>query len=157
MLTISRPTNEITRAESGARSTRRRSTVRLGIVAAVVAAAVNLAVYALAEVAGVSFEVSFGAGEEPFTIDAVPVALTTLVPLVVATALAAAIGRSPGLWRGLQITAGLLTLVSLGGPLSLEAESGAATALATMHVVAGAALLTALQRARGAHREVDSA
>lgn len=157
MLTINRPTNETTRAEGSAASTRRRSILRLGLVAAVVAAGVNLAVYGLAKMTGASFLVSFGAGEDPFTIDAVQVALTTIVPLVVATALAAVIRRSPVLLRGLRITAGLLTLASIGGPLSLEAESGAVTALATMHVVAGAAFLTALQQAPRGHRRVESA
>lgn len=122
---------------------------RAGLAAAAGAAVANVLIHAVASAGGASFLVRFGGDEAPFEIGALQVGLTTLLPVAVATLIALlAARRSPVTVRGVQGLAVAVTLVSLGGPLSLEAETGAAAALATMHLVTGAAFIAAVEVAR---------
>ena len=125
---------------------------RYGLGATAVAAIVNLVIHTVVKATGVSFVVAFSAGDKPMHITAAHVAALTVVPLLIATALAAvASRRSMATLRAVQIVAGVVAVVSLVGPLSLTAELGAKVALASMHVVAGAAFVLAVERARRPH------
>ena len=125
---------------------------RYGLAATAVATVVNLVIHTAGKATGVSFVVAFSAGDKTMHITAAHVAALTVVPLLIATALAAvASRRSMATLRAVQIVAGVVAVVSLVGPLSLTAELGAKVALASMHVVASAAFVLAVERARRAH------
>ena len=130
-----------------------------GVLAAVVAAVANLAVFFVArEVFGISFDMPYRGSElEPLPPGMVVAA--SAVPALVAAALFGLLGlflQRP--LRVFQVIALLALLASFGGPLSLS-DVGTSTrvGLIAMHVVAAAAIvgvLTALARghARAAAR-----
>lgn len=125
---------------------------RYSLAAAPVAAVVNLVIHTVVNATGVSFVVAFSAGDKTMHITAAHVAALSVVPLLIASALAAvASRRSMATLRAVQIVAGVVAVVSLVGPLSLTAELGAKVALASMHVVAGVAFVLAVERARRPH------
>jgi hypothetical protein len=124
---------------------------RPGLVAAGTAALANLALFAASRAAGVSYLVRFSPDADPTRVTAAHVALTTLVPFVAGLAVAVVAARHlrHGL-RTVQVLGAALAVVSLAGPLSLEADTAARLVLAAMHVVTGAAFAVALGRARAA-------
>jgi hypothetical protein len=121
---------------------------RTGLVATAAAAATNLLLHRLGSAAGVSF-----AGElrgEPVEIRAVDVLALTVGPMVLGTALAALAARVPRGLRAVQVLGALIAVVSIGADVALEAQAAARVILASMHVVAGAAFVLGLERARTA-------
>jgi hypothetical protein len=122
------------------------------LAATAVTAVVNLVIHTVVNSTGVSFVVAFGAGDKTMHITAAHVAALSVVPLLIASALAVvASRRSMSTLRAVQLVAGVVAVVSLGGPLSLTAELGAKVALASMHVVAGVAFVLVVERARRPH------
>ncbi len=125
-----------------------------GLVGAAVAGALNVAIFAIASAADVTFTVpGFGEGAEPTTVAGGQVLFMSIAPLVLGTAVAAfAVSRRKGLVLP-QVVGGVLALLSLVVPLSLDAditETSTKSALAAMHVVAGVAYVASMQWARRA-------
>jgi hypothetical protein len=119
---------------------------RTGLVAAAVAAAVNLALFVVGRATDVSFAVpAFQPDAGRMRISAIQVVVTSIAPLLVGTAIAA-FAAARGRLRAAQIAGGLFALVSLGAPLSLEAATATKLSLAMMHVIVGTAFVLALQR-----------
>ncbi len=127
----------------------RSSVWRYGLIAAGTAAVMNVAILLLGRALGVPFEMpAFGQPETMQAIPALAVVLATAIPLAAGTAAAALI--APRLINGLfkfQVLAVILTVLSLGAPIG-AANGATAVWLSAMHLVAGTALLLALQRAR---------
>lgn len=120
---------------------------RSGLIGTAAAAAGNLAIYAVGRAADVAFVVPSWGGGPAMQVTAVHVALSSILPLFVGTAVAVAASRRG--WTRLIATAGAVVAVfSLAGPLSLEADTATKALLASMHVVAGLAFVLALERAR---------
>lgn len=120
---------------------------RTGSVGAAAAAAINLVVYGIGRAFEVAFLVPTWGGGAPSDITPLHVVMTSIVPFMAGTALAAATARRGGL--RLVATAGAaLALLLAGGPLSMEIDSATKLLLASMHVVEGLAFLLALERAR---------
>jgi hypothetical protein len=127
---------------------RRGSIWSYGLFAAGAAALANVVILVVGTALGVQFEVAaFGqAGTQ--TITAVPVIISTVVPILLGTAAASLIGpRFRNGFRGLQVLAGILTVLSLVAPIN-AAEGATVGWLSAMHLVAGTASILALQRAK---------
>lgn len=130
------------------RTTTRRSGLRgPAIVAMGVALAVNLALLVLGGAAGASFAVpDRRQAGELMEVGAWAVALSTLLPLAVGLAVAALLPRRwPRASRALEAAAVVITLVSLGMPLTLDTDAGTRLLLAAMHLVVGGAYVAALR------------
>jgi hypothetical protein len=122
---------------------------RTGLTAAAVASAANLAIILVARAANTSLLVRFSANPAPSRVTAGAVVVTSVVSLVVGTGVAALADRGAGSrLRAVQIAGAALALVSLGLPLSVHADIATKLVLASMHLVAGAAFVTALQGAK---------
>lgn len=151
MTTTSTPARA-TRSGPGARRSS-RPIWRAGLTPASTAAAANLAVFAIARAAGAALLVRFSGHQAAWSISAVDVIVATLVALGLGTVVAALwLGRHR---RGLlvvQVTGALVALASLSIPLGVHAGSGTKAALASMHLIAGAAFITAMAVARRAAR-----
>ena len=79
------------------------------------------------------------------------VALTTLVPFVIGLAVATVASRRPGHGlRNVGVGGVTVALLSLVGPLNLEADTAAKVALAAMHLITGGAFVVGLLRVRAA-------
>lgn len=129
-----------------------RTTIwRYGLIGAGVAAAMNLMLFALSSAAGVSYLLRRSADADPSDVTAAHVALMTLIPFIVGVAIAAAAARRlrHGL-RIVQVVGVVVALLSVGGPLGLEADIAARLTLAAMHLIPGVCLAVALGRVRNA-------
>jgi hypothetical protein len=115
---------------------------RAGLVIAA-AAAVNLAVYLVAKAAGVELLVPMGAA--PVPLEAAPVIVFTVVPLVLAAVLLLALRRvgvaSAAVFAAV---AAVVLLLSLAAPLAADLAASNKLVLASMHLVAGFAALLGL-------------
>lgn len=120
---------------------------RGGIIGAAAAAAGNLAIYGVGRAADVAFLVPTWGGGPAMHVTAVHVALSSILPLFLGTAVAVAASRR-GWLRPIAAAAAVVAVLSLGGPLSLDADTATKVLLASMHVVAGVAFVLALERAR---------
>ena len=119
-----------------------------GLVAAGAAAVANVVILVVGAALGVQFEVLAFGQSGTQTITAVPVVVSTVVSILLGTTAAALIGpRFRNGFRALQVVAGILTVLSLGAPIN-AAEGAAVGWLSAMHLVAGAAFILALQRAK---------
>lgn len=124
--------------------------VSAGALAAVASVAVNLAVFGVADAADASLVVVDGG--DAHEVMAGDIAVASLVPLVVGVAVVAAVvaatHRRLGVVRLAQVVGGGFALLSVAGPLTIDTDGGTAAALATMHVVTGAAFVLALEAVR---------
>ena len=115
---------------------------RAGLVIAA-AVVVNLAVYLVAKAAGVEILVPMGAS--PVPLEAAPVVVFTVVPLVLAAVLLLVLRRvgvaSPAVFTGV---AAVVLLLSLAAPLTADLAVSNKLVLASMHAVAGLAALLGL-------------
>lgn len=125
---------------------------RRAIPATAAALAGNLALLAASRASGASFAVpDRGDPGSLMQIGPGPVALSTLLPLVVGLGVAALVTRRwPRATVALKALAVLITLASLGMPLSADTDTGTRILLATMHLVVGGAYLAALRGTRSA-------
>lgn len=116
--------------------------------ATAVALAVNLALLALGRAAGASFAVpDRRQAGELMEVGAWAVALSTLLPLAVGLAAAALLTRRwPRASRALQAAGVVITLASLGMPLSVDTDASTRLLLAAMHLIVGGAYVVALRR-----------
>ncbi|GAA2276106.1 hypothetical protein GCM10010149_18980 [Nonomuraea roseoviolacea subsp. roseoviolacea] len=110
------------------------------------ATAAALAVWALAvPVAGVTLTVRTGGGAQ--TVGAVPVAVVSLLAGLAGWALLAVLERRAARPRRIwTITALVVCVVSLAGPLGSAAGAAATLVLLSLHLVVGAVLITWLAR-----------
>ncbi len=115
------------------------------ITAAAVAATVaNLLILLTGRMAGASFE--FVDRGELHVITALGVITITVPPLVAGIGLAALLGLGwPGFIRLAQVIGGGLALLTVAGPLMIDADSGTRLALALMHVVVAVAVVLSLE------------
>jgi len=115
---------------------------RAGLVIAA-AAVVNLTVYLVAKAAGVEILVPMGGS--PVPLEAAPVVVFTVVPLLLAAVLLLVLRRvgvaSPAAFAGV---AAVVLLLSLSAPLTADLAASNKLVLASMHAVAGLAALLGL-------------
>jgi hypothetical protein len=116
---------------------------RTGLVIAV-AAVVNVAVYLIARAIGGEILVPMGGAPAPLSV--VPVAVSTIIPLVVVAAVLLLVLRrvgvsSPRVFAGVVI---VVTLLSLLAPLTADLSVSNKLVLVAMHLVAGLAALVGL-------------
>jgi len=120
---------------------------RAGLAAAAAAAAVDLAIFLAARAADASFSVRFSAGQTPMRIGSGQVVFFSCVALAVGTGLTAlAASRLRRGVRAGQRVGTVIALVSTIAPLSLHTDSGTKVALTSMHLLAGAIFVIAMQR-----------
>ena len=117
-------------------------TWRIGLTSVSIALAANLAVYALALLAGA--EMTAGA----MSINGFLVAANTVVPLLIATLLLLPLRRwGPRGWRVLATIGLALGLLSAPAPFTVASEGSTRFALAFMHVVTGVVWFVVVRRA----------
>jgi hypothetical protein len=136
-------------AGATATAPRRPTAWQLVLGASVIAALVNLLVLLIGTLADSSFVVTdAGTAHE---VDAGGVVISSVVPVAVGLTVTLLLARwKPFFLRLGQITAGVLALVSVMGPLNTDTDGGTAAALIVMHLVAGAVVVAALgTRRRG--------
>lgn len=123
-----------------------RSVWRAGLLGAVLAAIINGAVFLMGRAADVSFLVpGFGSDTSPQEMTLMQVILNSLVPLIVGTAVAVlVVSRGHGV-RGPQLLGAAVALISLGLPLTIDADLATKFLLASMHLVAGVVFVLTLQ------------
>jgi hypothetical protein len=116
------------------------SNVRL-VISAVIAAAINLIIYAIGKAANASMTIASGAYS---SINAVMVAAFTLVPILLAGFVTYLIARRRPAFRGWARWLGVgLAVLSIPSPLVLANDTRTGLTLAAMHIVAGTAWLIA--------------
>lgn len=114
------------------------------VTAGGVSVAVNAAVYAAGRAAGVDFVVTSGA--EELTVPYGQIALMSFVPVVVGGFVLRIAWRRA---RLVEAVAVIVTVLSLGGPLTMASDAGTGLTLAAMHLVVAAAFLVAAEQAGG--------
>jgi hypothetical protein len=119
---------------------------KFGVVAAAGATVVNVILLVAAKAAGVEFFSPDPRTGDPTEIGIVQVISLTLIPMLLGTAAAAIAERLNRPLRWVQIPVIVLTLLSLYAPLSLDAELSTKLSLTAMHLIAGGALVAALER-----------
>jgi hypothetical protein len=131
-------------AESPVRTRRLIATTATG---GLVAAGANLVLFGLGRAAGLDFVVERAAAHG--VIRAIDVVSLTLMAFALGTVIAAAANllHRPSL-RTIEIVAAVLAVVSVEMDLPIEASIPARCTLATMHLLAGAAYVASVRRAR---------
>ena len=109
----------------------------------------NLAIWGIGSAAGADFGVQPPGTDTVMEINAVAVALTTIVSMSLGWALAAYSQRRgrPTL-RTVAIIAAAFAVISVAQPLAAEGDTAARLVLASMHLVTGAIFVAAVQRFR---------
>lgn len=116
-------------------ATGRRIDARSIVISALAATAVNLIVFAVASAFGADWEAG-----SPYPISGVMVGAFSIIPLVAAGFIVAAIVRSkPGFQRVAAWLGLAFALVTIGGSLAMAPQVLTALSLGLMHVVVGAA------------------
>jgi len=113
---------------------------------AALALAGNLAVWAIAATAGVEVMITEPPNMDVYvSLTAVNLVLSSLVPAALAAIGLVLLSRlnPPRSLRIFQIVVTVLTLLSLGAPLTLDVDTGNRLALSAMHLVTGAAVIVA--------------
>ncbi|MEU4353651.1 DUF6069 family protein [Streptomyces virginiae] len=114
------------------------------VTGAVGATVVNLAVFAVAKLAGASLVVMDAGAEHPITVGGV--IGSSVVPLLIGTGAALLLALwKPVFLRMAQYVGSGLALLSVAGPLSADADGGTVAALSLMHITLGVAVFTTLQ------------
>ncbi|MEC4574590.1 DUF6069 family protein [Streptomyces virginiae] len=114
------------------------------VAGAVGAAVVNLAVFAVAKLAGASLVVMDAGEEHAVTVGGV--IGSSVVPLLVGTGAALLLALwKPVFLRIAQYVGSGLALLSVAGPLSADADGGTVAALSLMHITLGVAVFTTLR------------
>jgi small-conductance mechanosensitive channel len=118
------------------------------LTSAAIALAGNLVVLVVARLTGADMLVQRDQATAPMTIGVVPVALTTVAPTLLATALLQATRRrGPRAWRALAVAGLVVGIVTVPAPFTLLAETSTRVPLALMHVITGAVWFTVVRRA----------
>jgi hypothetical protein len=120
-------------------ATQSRPLLQGAAAGAVIATFVNAALWACGRAADVSFTVSSAFMTH---VGIVPVVLTTLLAFAVGASLLALAGRRSRRWvRAVLVAAALVAVVSVGAPLSAAQDTATGVLLAAMHLVTGIAFL----------------
>jgi hypothetical protein len=115
-----------------------------GLLAAVIAAVLNVAVYLAARALGISFLVE-PPNQDPTEVQVAGVIILTVVPLLIATLLYGALRRlTRQAFRVFLILAVVVFLLLLFPPFASARDFSTAVALILMHVIAAAAVIIAL-------------
>lgn len=115
--------------------------------AAAVAAVLNVIVLLFGDAAGASLVLEFNG--KPDGIGATDVIIVSVLAPAVGVTGAVLVSRwKPGFLRVAQILAAATTLISLGGPLTLQTDGGTAITLAVMHVLVGGIAIAGLEAIR---------
>lgn len=120
-----------------------------GLMGGAIAAVVNLALLVGGSAAGVSFEGVFQPGEPVASLGAVHVGLASIVPAIPGALLALLLAKLASKKAALAfaVIAGVFTLLSLGGPTSVQGlGTGGFVVMEVMHVVAAVGIGGALWR-----------
>lgn len=118
---------------------------RNGFAGASVAVVANLMILAVSSAAGTSFLVPGFGGMGAARVTGVQVFVTTMFAMLAGTAATAVASRS-GRVRAVQLAGALFAIVSLGAPLSLQADTPTKLSLAAMHLVAGIIFVLGVHR-----------
>ncbi len=120
---------------------------KAALLGGAIAAAANMALYGITRVAGVdyigNFDPNVGLAPLPPFLPAVSSFVPSLVAALVMLGLSKATKRPGPVFAGIAV---VFALVSLAGPLRLEASVGTKVALSLMHFVAAAAITLPLVR-----------
>jgi hypothetical protein len=144
MYTEALPTS--TRTDSTLRT---RSALRATMVCALAVTGVNLVLWGACLAAGASFVVDPALGHPNLEVGGLKVVMTTLLPFAGGMLLVArAARRSLRLVTAVVLVGGVFALASAAGPLAGAHDSTTGALLATMHLTAGAAFVTAAVRWR---------
>jgi hypothetical protein len=123
-----------------------RRPIRSAAVGVLGATAAATAVWAVATTIGVDLTVRFGTGQ-PIHVTAVTVVLTAFLASLAGWGLLVVLRRYTAnagkIWT---ITAAIAALLSLAGPLSTTATTGAKVSLMAMHLAVATVLIAALRR-----------
>jgi hypothetical protein len=124
---------------------------RYGAIAAAVATAVNLTLLALGRITGGTLVVAYGPEPVSMQVGAAEVTVFTIVAMVLGLAVTTVVARRrPHRLRTMQAIGAAVAVVSLFQPLVVDTDTTTRIALATMHLVAGAAFVAGLRRSRSA-------
>lgn len=118
---------------------------KVGAVAALATAVVNVVILLTAKAAGAEFFVPDMQGRI-VEVGIVQVALMSIVPLMLGAAAAALAARLSVSLRWVQGAAVVLTLLSFISPLALDSPVSTKLVLSAMHVVAGIAFVAGVER-----------
>jgi hypothetical protein len=118
---------------------------KVGAVAALATAAVNIVILLAAKAAGVEFFVPDMQGRV-VEVGIGQVGLMSVFPLLLGTAAAALAARFSVSLRWVQGAAVVLTLLSFISPLALDSPVSTKLVLSAMHVVAGIAFVAGVER-----------
>ena len=122
---------------------------RTGLVAGAIALVANLAVLAAAGLAGTDLTVK-PPGQNAMTIGVAMVTATTVVPVLLGTALLVARrGSGAKAWRTLALLGLIVGVVTAPAPSTVEAEGATRLALASMHVITGLVWFAVVRRQTG--------
>ncbi len=120
----------------------RSGLLRIGSAGAVVAAAVNAAIYGLGRAAGVAYVVT-----PTSRVSVVDVVVLSLVWFAIGLVAAAVATRWGGrAVRVLQIVGTVVAVASISTDLTIDGTTSAKATLALMHLVVGAAYVVSLER-----------
>lgn len=116
-------------------------------IGAVAATVINLVVLAIGNAAGASFVyVDAGATGQ---VTAGSVIMSSTLPLIIGTGLAAVIARWwPGVIRVAQVVGAGLALVTIAGVLTMQTDGGTQVALSVMHFVIAPVVVGVLEAGR---------
>lgn len=119
--------------------------LKAGAIAGGIAAAINAILFFISHAAGIITDDIFVQPDTPLTV--VPVLISSIMPLLLGSGVFFLIAKyTEKGYRNFSILAGVLLLLSLGGPFSIpEVTIPYAIVLNVMHVVAVAALLNRLK------------
>lgn len=125
---------------------RSRSGIRIAVIGAVAATAINVALWVSGRAADVDFVASTPA-DPSMQIGVVLVALTTLAVFAAGWALLAFAARRSRRWTRVVVAgAAVFAVVSAAGPLAEAHSTAAGVLLAMMHLVTGTAFVIAATR-----------
>jgi hypothetical protein len=128
---------------------RSRSTRRVAAIGALAATVANVALWTGGRAADVDFRVSPLVGPPVMQVGVVSVVLTTLLAFAAGWAvLMMAARRSRQRVHVVMAAATLVAVVSTAGPLSTALDTATGVQLAAMHLITGAAFLTAAATVR---------
>lgn len=117
------------------------------LAGAVVATVLNLLIWGVSQIAGVSLAVLESGEEQAVQIGAV--AFSSMVPMVAGIVLASVIARWwPGVIRLAQVLGFLFAMGTIGGAFAFAANTATVTVLTLMHLVSGVVVVLALEALR---------
>lgn len=144
-------THDIDRAEAPVAAETTTGVWRPGLGALVAATAANLLVLGIGVASGLDYAVQTQADAPVMDVTAVHVLVSSVVPFLIGLGVAHLVRRrGPRALRILQVVGGVIAVASVAMPLSALGDTPARLTLALMHLIVGAAWVTALAQMRRA-------